>query len=187
MADADDLDVFLLAAEEFADGLGLGLDGAGGGFLDEDVAVLAVLEGEEDEVHSLFEAHDETGHPGFGESDGVAFADLVDPKGNDGAAGAHHVAVAGAADLGITGIPALGHGDFLLEGLADAHRVNGVCGLVGGEADDALDAGIDGGVKGVVRADDIGLDGLHREEFATGDLLEGRGVEDVIHALHRVF
>ena len=100
MADTDDLDVFLLAAEKFADGLGLGLDGAGRGLLDEDVAVLPVLEGEEHEVDGLVQAHYEAGHRRFGEGNGLAIAYLVDPQGDDGAAGAHHVAVAGAADLG---------------------------------------------------------------------------------------
>ncbi len=182
MADADDLDLGLVAAEEFADGFGLGLDSAGGGFLDEDVAVLAVLEGEEDEVHGFVKTHDEAGHLGLGDGDGLAISYLVDPEGDDAAAGAHHVAVAGAADAGVQRVAALGDGDFLFEGLADAHRVDGVGGLVGGEADDAFDAGVDGGVEDVVGADYVGLDGFHREEFAAGDLLEGSGVEDVVDA-----
>ena len=186
VADADDLDVFLLAAEEFADGLGLGLDGAGRGFLDEDVAVLPMLEREEHEVDGLIQAHYEAGHRRFGEGDGLAGTNLVDPEGNDAATRAHYVAVARAADLGVPGIPTLGNGYFLLEGLADAHRIDGICGFVGREADDALDASIDGGVKGVVRADDICLHGLHREEFTAGDLLKGRCVEHVVDTLHRI-
>ena len=50
MADADDLDVGLVAAEELADGFGLGLDGAGRGLLDQDIAVLTVFKGEENQV-----------------------------------------------------------------------------------------------------------------------------------------
>ena len=184
MADADDLDVFLFTAEEFADGLGLRLDSAGRGLLDEDVAVLAVLEGEEHEVDGLVQAHDESCHAGLGESDGLPGADLVDPEGDDAAARAHDVAVARAADLGAEGVSALRDGDLLLEGLADAHGVDGIGGLVGGKADDTLDACVDGRVEDVIRADDVGLDGLHREEFAARDLLEGGGVEDVVHAAH---
>ena len=71
MADTDNLDVFLLATEELADGLGLGADGAGGGLLNEDVAVLPVLEGEENQVYGLLETHDEAGHRRLGEGDGV--------------------------------------------------------------------------------------------------------------------
>ena len=38
----------------------------------------------------------------------------------------------------------------------------------------------------VVRADDVGAHGLHGEELAGGNLLEGGGVEDVVHAVHGV-
>ena len=144
MADADDLDRILcgwfdrltnrrsppLIRKEFADGFGLGLDGAGGGFLDEDVAVLAVLEGEEDQVDSFLEAHDEAGHGRFRQCDRLSGADLVYPQGDDAAAGAHDVAVAGAAYAGIEGVAALGHRDLLLQCLADAHRIDGIGGLV---------------------------------------------------------
>lgn len=113
VADADDFDGVLetlcafafeaaacLLFEELAYGFCLGLDGAGGSFLDEDVAILAVFEGEEDEVNGLFETHNEAGHLGLGEGDGVAAADLVYPEGDDASAGAHHIAVTGAADFG---------------------------------------------------------------------------------------
>lgn len=46
-------------------------------------------------------------------------------------------------------------------------------------------AGVNGRVKDVVRANDVGFDGLHREKLAARDLLEGGGVEDVVHAAHR--
>ena len=187
VADADHLDVFLLAAEELAHCFGLRLDGASGGLLHEDVAVLAVLEGEEHQVHRFVEAHNESRHRRLGEGDGLVVADLVDPQGDDAPPAAHHVAVAGAADLGIQRVAALCHGHFLLERLADAHRVDGVRRLVGGQADHALDALVDGGVQDVVRADDVGLDRFHREEFAAGHLLEGGRVEDVVHAAHRAF
>ena len=185
VADADDLDVFFLAAEEFAHGFGLRPDGASGGLLHEDVAVLAVLEGEEHQVHRFVEAHNESCHRRLGEGDGLVVADLVDPQGDDAPPAAHHVAVAGAANLGIQGVAALRDGHFLLQRLADAHRIDGVRRLVGGQADHAFDAFVDGHVQDVVRADDVGLDGFHREEFAAGHLLEGGRVEDVVHAAHR--
>ena len=185
MADADDLDVFLFAAEEFADCLGLGLDGAGRGLLDEDVAVLAVLEGEKHKVDGLVQAHDETRHAGLGEGNGLAGADLVDPERDDTAARAHDVAVARAADLGGVRLTRFSNCDFLLDGLGDAHRVDGICGLVSGEADNALDTGFDGRGENVVRSDDVGAHGLHREELATGDLLQRCRVKYVIDPGHR--
>ena len=66
--------------EEVTDCFCLGLDGASRGFLHEDVTVLAVLEGEKYQINSFFEAHDEAGHLGFGQGDGVAFAYLVYQK-----------------------------------------------------------------------------------------------------------
>ena len=187
MADANHLDVFLPSAEELAHGFGLGLDGAGGGFLHQDVTVLAVLEGKEDQVHGLLQAHDEAGHPGLGEGNGAAMPNLVYPQGDYAAAGAHHIAVAGAANLGGAAVSALGHGDLLFNGLGDAHGVDGIGGLVGGEADDALYTGIDGGIEDVVGADDIGLHGFHGEELAAGHLLQGSGMEHVVNAFHGVF
>ena len=186
MADADDLDVLLLAAEEFADGLGLGLDGAGRGLLDEDVAVLAVLEGEQDQVDGLLKAHDEPRHLWLRQCNGVPLPDLVDPQRNHGPAGAHHIAVTRAANLRIAGKPALRHRDLLLDGLGDAHRIDRVRRLVRGEADHALHARVDGRIQHIVRANDIGIHGLHREELATRDLLQRRRVEDVIDARHRI-
>ena len=184
VADADDFDVVFIAAKEFADCLCLSLDGAGGGFLDKDVSVLAVLEGEKNEVYGFVKGHDEAGHGGLGDGDGLAVLDLVYPKGDYGAAGAHDVAVAGAANPCAQGVAALGYGYLLLEGLADTHCINWVGSFVRGEADDALDALFYGGVKDVVSADYVGLDSFHGEEFATGNLLEGGGVEDVIYAMY---
>ena len=99
VTDADDFDFFLLASEEFTNSLSLGLDCAGRSFLDEDVSVASVLEGEEDQVHSFVQGHDEAGHGGLGEGDRVTVADLFDPQRNHGAAGAHDVAITSAADL----------------------------------------------------------------------------------------
>ena len=186
VADADDLDFLLLAAEELAHGLRLCLDGAGRGLLDQDVAILSILEGEEDQIDSLLKGHDEPRHLGLGERDRIPLADLVDPQRNHAPARAHHIAVARAADLGVAGEPALRHRDLLLDRLGDAHRIDRVRGLVRGQANHALHARVDGRIQHIVRADDIGLHGLHREELAAGHLLERRGMEHVIHAHHRI-
>ena len=187
MADADDLDVFFLAAEELADGFSLGLDGAGGGFLDQDIAILAVLEGEQHQIHGFIERHYESRHLRLGQRDGIAFANLVNPERDNTAAAAHNVAVAGATNLCVTGETAFSHGYLLFYGFGDAHCVDGICCLVGGEAYDAFHAGIDGGIQRIVRTDDIGLHCFHREELAAGHLFEGGGVKHVVDSFHRVF
>ena len=184
MADADDFDVVLVTAEELTDSFGLGLDGASGSFLDKDIAVLAVLEGEEDQIDGFVQGHYEAGHCGLGDGYGLAVLDLVNPEGDDGAAGAHYVAVAGAADPCVQGAAALGYGNLFLQGFADAHSVYRVSSLVGGKADDAFNALVYRGVKDIVRADDVCLDGFHWEELAAGDLLQGGRVEDVVYSAH---
>ena len=70
--------------------------------------------------------------------------------------------------------------------LGDAHCIDGVGGLVGGQADHTLNAGVNGGVQHIVGADDVRLHGLHGEELAAGHLLECSCMEDVIHAGHGV-
>ena len=175
------------AAEDLLDGLGEVADGGGGGLLDEQVAGVGVLEGELHQVDRLVQVHEEAGHVGVGDRERLALADAVDEQRNDAAARAHDVAVAGAADGGAAGaVAGVGVDDGLHHGLGLAHGVDGVGGLVGGQAHDAVDALIDGGVQDVVRADDVGAHGLHGEELAGGHLLEGGGVEDVVHAVHGV-
>ena len=105
----------------------------------------------------------------------LALADAVDEQRDDAAARAHDVAVAGAADGGAAGaVAGVGVDDGLHHGLGLAHGVDGVAGLVGGQAHDAVDALADGCVQDVVRSDDVGSHGLHGEELAGGHLLEGR-------------
>ena len=182
-------DVGAGVAEELLNSLGQIADGGSIGLLNEQVTGISMLEGEHNQIHSLVQVHEETSHVGVGYGDGVARLDLVDEQGDDAAAGAHDVAVAGAADGGaatLCGHTGIGIDDVLHHGLGDAHGIDGVGGLVGGQANNTLHTGINGGVEDVVRADDVGLDGLHGEELAGGDLLQGSGVEDVVHAGHGV-
>ena len=182
-------DVGAGVAEELLNSLGQVADGRSVGLLNEQVAGVAVLEGEHNQIHSLVQIHQEAGHVGVGDGDGVAGLDLVDEQWNHTATAAHDVAVAGAADGGAAALGShtgVGVDDVLHHGLGDAHGVDGIGGLVGGQADDTLHTCINGSVKDVVRADDVGLNGLHGEELAGGDLLQGSGVEDVVHAGHGV-
>ena len=102
--------------EQLDDGFGLGLDGAGGGFLDQDVAILAVLESEEDQIDGLFERHNKTGHLGLSEGDRIPLTNLVNPERNNCSTGIHHVIITGAADLDITTHAAYGNGNLFFDG-----------------------------------------------------------------------
>lgn len=175
------------AAEDLLDGLGEVADGRCRRLLDEQVAGVGVLEGELHQVHRLVQVHEEAGHVGVGDRERLALADAVDEQWDHAAARAHDVAVAGAADGGAAGsVAGVGVDDGLHHGLGLAHGVDGVGGLVGGQAHHAVHALVDGGVEHVVRADDVGAHGLHGEELAGGNLLQGGGVEDVVHAVHGV-
>ena len=182
-------DVGAGVAEELLDSLGQVADGGSIGLLNEQVTGVAVLEGEHNQIHSLVQVHQEAGHVGVGDGDGIAGLDLVDEQGDDAAAGAHDVAVTGAADGGAAALGShtgVGVDDVLHHGLGDAHGIDGIGGLVGGQADDTLHTCVNGGVEDVVGTDDVGLNGLHGEELAGGDLLQGSGVENVVHAGHGV-
>ena len=146
-----------------------------------------MLEGELHQVDRLVEVHEEARHAGVGHRHGLPRANLFDEQRNHAAARAHDVAVASAADGGAPGaVAGVGVDDGLHHGLGLAHGVDGVGGLVGRQAHDFLDTLGDGGVQHVVGADDVGLDGLHGEELAGGNLLEGSGMEDVVHAVHGI-
>ena len=148
-----------------------------------------MLEGEHNQIHSLVQIHQEAGHVGIGDGDGIASLDLVDEQRDDRATAAHDVAVTGAADGGAATLSShtgIGVDDVLHHGLGDAHSVDGVGCFIGGQADDTLDTGINGGVQHIISTDDVGLDGLHGEELAGRDLLQSSSMEDVINTRHSV-
>ena len=148
-----------------------------------------MLKGEFHQVHRLVQIHQEPGHVGVRDGNGIARVNLVDEQRNHAAPAAHHVAVAGAADGGAApfrGHPGVGVDHMLHHGLGDTHGVDGVGGLVGGQAHHPLHPGINGGVEQIVGAHNVGLHRLHGEELAGGHLLQGGGVEDVVHPGHGV-
>ena len=148
-----------------------------GGLLDEQVAVVAVLERVYHEVHRVVKGHHEARHVRVRDGNGLALHHLLHPQRYHAAAAGHHVAVARAADGrggALAQLAALGYRDLLHQGLRDAHRVDRVCGLVRGEHHDILDAVLDGREKHVLRPLHVGAGGLHREELARGNLLKRR-------------
>ena len=114
---------------------------------------------------------------------------MVNEQGDHRAPAAHDVAVPGAADHGaapLSGHPGVGVDDPLHHGFGHPHGVDGIGSLVRRQTHHPLDAGVNGGVEHVVRTDDVGAHGLHGEELAGGHLLQGSGVEDVVHPGHGV-
>ena len=176
-------------AEQLLDGLCQIADGGSVRLLDEQVTGIGVLEGEHNQVHSLVQIHQKAGHVGVGDGDGIASLDLVDEQRDDGATAAHNVAVTSAADgsaITLSSYTGIGVDDVLHHGLGDAHGVDGISCLISGQANNTLDASVDGSVQHIIGADDVGLDSLHGEELAGRDLLQSSSVEDVVNAGHCV-
>ena len=187
VADADDPDVLFLPAEQFAHRLRLRLNRTRRRFLHENVPARAVFEREQHQVDRFVQRHDEAGHARFGDGDRVTVFDLIYPERNDAAARAHDVAVTGATDFRRLRRARFRHDHFLHHRLGCAHGVDGVCRFVRGQADDRLDSLVDRRRQDVFRAENVGLDRLYREKLAGRHLFERRRVEDIIHAVHRVF
>ena len=168
-------------------GLRKGRQRCGRGLLDEQVAVVAVLERVYHQVHRVVKGHHEARHVRVRDGDGLALHHLLHPQRYHAAAAGHHVAVARAADGrggALAQLAALGYRDLLHQGLRDAHRVDGIRGLVRGENNDILDTMFYGREQHVLGALHVGAGGLHREELARGNLFEGRRREHVVHAAH---
>ena len=187
MTGADDVRAGI--AEQLLDSLSQIADGGSIRLLDEQITGICMLESEQDQIHRLVQVHQKAGHVGVGDGDGVASLDLVNEQRNDGTAAAHNVAVAGAADGGTATLSShtgVSVDDMLHHGLGDTHSVDGISGFIGGQADDTLDTGINSSVQNVIGTDDVGLDGLHGEELAGRNLLQGSSVEDVVNTGHCV-
>ena len=164
-------------------------DGGSIRLLDEQITGICMLESEQDQIHSLVQVHQKTGHVGVSDGDGVASLDLVNEQRNNTATATHDVAVTGAADGSAATLRShtgVGVDDVLHHGLGNAHGVDGVSCLVGGQADNTLDTGINGGVQHVVSTNDVGLNSLHGEELAGRNLLQCGSMEDVINTGHSV-
>ena len=156
--------------------------------MDEEVPLLAVLEGKDDEVDSIIESHHETGHVPIGDSDRAVGGNLLKEERDNRTAGSHDVAVAGQTQDGIPGEHLAGAGDNVLlhQGLGDAHGVDRIGCFVGREEDGLFHVISNAGGDDVVRAENVSLGSFERVELARRYLLERRSREDVVHAFERV-
>lgn len=184
VAGADDLHRVIRLAQQAGEGLGQHLDGGGRRLLHEDVAVLAVLEGVEHQVHGVGQRHHEAGHGRIGDGERLAGTHLLNEQRDDRTARGHDITVTSAANdsLEAVEVTGLGHHDLFHHGLGDPHGIDWVDGLVSAQADHTLHAVLDSGLEHVLGAEDVSLDGFHGMELAGRHLLERGGVEDVIDA-----
>ena len=171
----------------FLQGLRQYIQGGGRSLLHEQVTVMPVLKRIDYQIHGIVQRHHEAGHVGVRYRNGPAVLYLLHPQGNYRTAACHHIAVTGTAD-GCTGFltqrTALGYGNLLHHGLADAHGIDGIGSLVGRKHYYILYTMRYGGFQYIVRTDHIGLHSLQREELATGNLLQGGSRKHIIHSHH---
>ena len=66
------------------------------------------------------------------------------------------------------------------------YRLIGLRGLVGRQRDDLLDVGRQRRLDDVLGAVDVGLDALHRIVFGRRHLLQRRGMDHEVDAVHRL-
>ena len=176
-------------AEDLHDAFCKVADGAGIGFLNEQIAGFGMFESECDQVHRFVQVHQETGHIGIGDRDGGFPFDLVDEKRDDRTAGTHDVAVTGAGEdraAAFEGFLSAGLDDFFTEGFGHAHGVDRISGLVGGEEHHAFNLVFDCSGDDIVGAEDVGADCFNREEFAGRNFFQGGGMEDIVGAEHDI-
>ena len=146
-----------------------------------------MLKSKENQINSLFKGHNEAGHLRLGQCDRITLTNLVNPERNHATTAAHHVPITGAADLCVTRETWFCHGNFLFNGFSDTHSIDRISGLIGWEADDALYTCINSSIQRIICTYHVGLHSLHREELATGHLLQRSSVEHIVNALHRIF
>ena len=138
------------------------------------------------EAHALVQRQPEARHAAVGHGDPAA-GPLRAEDGDDAAAAAQHVAVAGATEPRSRrrGVGVALHEQLLGAEFRGAVEVDGVDGLVGAQAEHLFDAAVDGRIDDVLRAVDVGLHGLAGVVFAGRHLLQRGGVDHDVDAAHR--
>ena len=111
-------------------------------------------------------------------------SDLINPKWDNGAAGTHHIAIAGATNLRLAAGTAPSNSHLLFQRLGGAHNIDGISRLIGGQTDNGLDASLNSSGQNIVCTDNIGAHSFHREEFAGRHLLERRCVKYIVYSAH---
>ena len=186
MTNADNLNIFFLAAKELTDSFRLSPDGTSRSFLNKDVTILTMFESKQYEIHRLFQWHDEARHFRLGQRYRITIANLLYPERNDWTTGTHHVAITCTTNLGLAGITAFCHCYLFLNSFGDTHSIDWIGSLIRGKADYGTNTRLNSSRQYIVSTDYIRLDSFHWEKFATRNLLQGSSMEDIVYSRHSV-
>ena len=166
MPSTDYIDAMVGNAKQTSQGLGECLNGRRRCLLHKYLARTTMLKSKQHQVHRIVQRHHEAGHGRISYGDGLACTNLIHKQWNDGTTRGHHVAVAGRTDDRVVARPRLGHDDLFHHRLADAHGIDGVHGLVGTQAHNALHTCLDSRLQNILGSQDVGFDCLKGVELA---------------------
>ena len=188
----DHLFVYLFAGADAHDGLGaVGAygfgyveDAIGGDFGDKQFAAPGGLQRVQYHIDALLQGDVEAGHVRIGDGQ-HALLPLFEKEGDDGAVGAHDVAVAHhRKDDGVVAFDVVGSDKQFVGGqLGGAVQVDGRTGFVGRQRYDPRDAGLQGSIDDVFGAADVGFDALVGIVLSDVHVFHGCCMDDVVHAV----
>ena len=179
-------------AQKIRQCMGECLNRRSGCFLHEQITVVAMLKGIENQIHGVSKRHHEACHVRIGNRQRLTGTDLLDKQRNNRATGRHHVAVARPADDGffLIDVARLGNHHLFHHCLGNTHGIDRVNRFVGAKAHDPADLVLDSSFKNVIGADNVGFDSFHRVKLTGWNLLESgsminevnttRGVKDTL-------
>lgn len=125
---------------------------------DEDLAALRVVRRLEHQGDGLRDGHEVADDPLVGDGYRTALRDLLLEERDDGAVGAEDVTEADSDEVGLRVLPVHHLDDHLTDPLRGTHDVRRVHGLIGGDQDEALHAGVGRGTGGLEGAHHVVLD-----------------------------
>ena len=145
---------------------------------DEDLAALRVVRRLEHQGDGLRDGHEVADDPLVGDGHWTAFCDLLLEERDDRAVGAEDVAEADRDEVGLRVLPVHHLDDHLTDTLRGPHDVRRVHGLIRGDQDEALHAGVGCGTGGFQGAHDVVLDRFVRAHLHERHVLMCGCMED---------
>lgn len=125
---------------------------------DEDLAALRVVRRLEHQGDGLRDGHEVADDPLVGDGHRTALCDLLLEERDDGAVGSENVTEADSDEVGLRVLPVHHLDDHLTDTLRGTHDVRRVHGLIRGDQDEALHAGVGRSTSGLQGAHDVVLD-----------------------------
>ena len=150
---------------------------------DEDLATLRVVRRLEHQGDGLRDGHEVADDPLVGDGHRTALRDLLLEERDDGAVGAEDVTEADRDEVGLRVLPVHHLDDHLTDTLRGTHHVRRVHGLIGGDQDEALHAGVGRGTGGLEGAHDVVLDRFVRAHLHERYVLVSRCMENHVRLI----